>query len=145
MKVEELRRERELLQQSNANFIEETDEINKHGEYEFQRSQLAHEFRELKAQWRENYYSTLDKKKILINNHSAVVDFGKRCRKMYELINKYRGMTEKQRQDLKINDDPGLEKEIIEKLKKQVDEANLRLMDEEHNFESRLFTSKYLY
>ena len=55
-------RENHLLRASNKQLDDEIQEIHKHGEYEFQKSQLAAELRELKAQWRSTYYSIIDKK-----------------------------------------------------------------------------------
>jgi hypothetical protein len=73
---------------------------------------------------------------LLINKHSAVVDLSKKCRKMIEAIGLYKGMSEKQIQELKLNDrDNVIEQEKLDELKKEVEEANQRRMMMEKQFE----------
>jgi hypothetical protein len=59
-----------------------------------------------------------------------------KCRKMIEAIGLYKGMSEKQIQELKLNDrDNVIEQEKLDELKKEVEEANQRRMMMEKQFE----------
>lgn len=113
-------------------------DINRNGEYEVQKSQLANEFREVKSEWRSTYYSKIEKQRELINKHSAVVDHLKRLRKMYELISEYQSLTDKQRQELKLDDeDPIITQDKLDLIKQQVEEANKRMLAEEQRYEGK--------
>lgn len=76
--LQQMLRDNQMLKQGNANLDQEIHEINRNGEYEFERSQLANEFRDIKGQWRTTYYNKIDSQKVLINKHSAVVDLSKK-------------------------------------------------------------------
>jgi hypothetical protein len=72
--VQNLKYENEIMRKSNAKADAEIMDINRHGEYEFQKSQVSNELREVKKEWRNTYYTKIDKQKALISKHSAVAD-----------------------------------------------------------------------
>lgn len=137
--LQQMMKDNQIFKQGNSNLIQEIQEINRNGEYEFERSQLASELREIKGQWRTTYYNKIDAQKVLINRHSAVVDLSKKCRKMYDLIAMYRNLTDEQRQELKLNNqDNIIEQEKLELMKEQVEEANQRRIREEKRYEESI-------
>lgn len=115
------------------------NEIWRDGEYEFTRSQISNELRDVRKQWREAYYSKIEKQKILIENHSKIVDLSKKCRKMYELITQYSKLSEKQRQELKLKDnDNVISQETIDKMEQEIANANERIREEERRYEEKV-------
>ena len=104
----------------------------RNGEYEIHKNQLANELREVKTQWRNEYYNKINAQKALINKHATTVDLSKKCRKMYELISHYKGLNDKQRQELKMNnDDNVIDSEKIERMKEDGEKANEKRHQEE--------------
>jgi hypothetical protein len=142
--VQNLKYENEIMRQSNAKADAEIMDINRHGEYEFQKSQVANELREVKKDWRNTYYTKIDKQKSLITKHSAVADHMKKWRKMYDLISNYRSLTEKQRQELRMDEeDPIIAHERLDQMKQQVKEANKRMHAGEIQYEGKFEYKAY--
>lgn len=138
-KVQELMRENHWMKQALENSKKEIDEVNRHGEYEVQKSEVSNELREIKKQWRTTYYNKIDAQKELINRHSNAVDLSKKCRKMYDMIEQYKALSDKQRQELKLNQtDNVIEQERLELMKLEVEKANKRRLEEEKHFEESI-------
>lgn len=65
---------------------------------------------------------------------------------MYELISVYQSLTDKQRQELKLDDeDPIIAQEKLDLMKQQVEEANKRMLEEERRYEGKLKTKIRIY
>lgn len=65
---------------------------------------------------------------------------------MYELISVYQSLTDKQRQELKLDDeDPIIAQEKLDLMKQQVEEANKRMLEEERRYEGKLRTKIRIY
>lgn len=117
----------------------EKSEITRDGDYDVQKAQVYNELRDAKAQWREAYYSKIDKQKQIIQNHTRMVDLSKKCRKMYELIGEYSKLSEKQRNELKMGSNDNLiSQEQIDKMEQEIKLANERMKNEERNFEEKV-------
>lgn len=127
-----------MLKKSIKKTDNEIEEINMHGEYDLIKSQLANELREVKAEWRKIYYNKIEKQKVLIEKHSAVVDHRRKCRKYYQYINAYKNLSEEQKKEIKIeNQDQILSQEMLEKMEKEVQQANDRRLQEERKYEGK--------
>jgi hypothetical protein len=127
------------MKQALENSKKEIDDVNRHGEYEVQKSEVSNELREIKKQWRTTYYNKIDAQKELINRHSNAVDLSKKCRKMYDMIEQYKALSDKQRQELKLNQtDNVIEQERLELMKLEVEKANKRRLEEEKHFEESI-------
>ena len=127
-KLQELVRENEYLKASKNKDEQQKNEIWLDGDYDVQKSQISNEFREVKGQWREAYYSKIEKQKNVLAHHRKVVDLSKKCRKMYSLISEYSKMSEKERQELKMNsNDNVISQEVIDKMEQDIKLANERM------------------
>ena len=55
----------------------EINNIQRHGEYDEEKSKMQDEFRNVRKEWRTAYYTKIENQKALIEKHSAVVDLNK--------------------------------------------------------------------
>jgi len=131
--------ENQVLKNAIKKANSEIQDVNLDGEYDFRRAQLANEFREVKAEWRETYYSKIDKQKHCIQIHSDAVDHSKKVRKMADLILEYKNLSDKQRKEATLEEgDFVIEKETLDKMGIEVDKANQKRLREEKNYEDTI-------
>lgn len=97
-----MKTENRIIKSGLKKAMNEINEVKRHGAYEEEKSQLHEEFRNARKEWRTAYYNKIEAQKSLIEKHTTVVDLNKKCRRMYDLVNLYKGMTEKQRQEISL-------------------------------------------